>query len=73
MEPGNRQAQELEKAIKSEMESEALKGAAMAGGGLLAAGALVALGMALLKKWLSSSLSNLIIISLGHYKLLNYL
>jgi hypothetical protein len=45
----------------------------MAGGGLLAAGALVALGMALLKKWLSSSLSNLIIISLGHYKLLNYL
>jgi hypothetical protein len=50
LEPGNRQAQELEKAIKSEMESEALKGAAMAGGGLLAAGALVALGMALLKK-----------------------
>ncbi|XP_021965417.1 mitochondrial fission 1 protein isoform X1 [Folsomia candida] len=50
LEPGNRQAQELEKAIKSEMETEALKGAAMAGGGLLAAGALVALGMALLKK-----------------------
>jgi len=50
MEPGNRQAQELEKAIKSQMESEALKGAAMAGGGILAAGALVALGMALLKK-----------------------
>jgi len=50
LEPGNRQAQDLEKSIRKEMESEALKGAAMAGGGLLAAGALVALGMALLKK-----------------------
>jgi len=50
LEPGNRQAQELEKAIKGEMESEALKGAALAGGGLLVAGGLVALGMALLKK-----------------------
>jgi len=50
MEPGNRQAQELEKAIKNCMESDALKGAAMAGGGLLAVGALIGLGMAFLKK-----------------------
>jgi len=32
------------------MESEAIKGAAIAGGGILVAGALVGLGMALLKK-----------------------
>nr|QBH73492.1 hypothetical protein [Isotomurus palustris] len=50
LEPGNRQAQELEKAIKSQMETEAIKGAAIAGGGILFAGALVGLGMALLKK-----------------------
>jgi len=50
MEPGNRQAQELEKAIKSSMESDALKGAAIAGGGILAVGALIGLGMAILKK-----------------------
>lgn len=81
MEPGNRQAQELEKAIKKSMESgmkryelnifircnycqmkalwswqtpffflDAIKGVAIAGGGVLLAGALVGLGMSLLKK-----------------------
>ena len=77
MEPGNRQAQELEKAIEKSMNSgklvvtpinkflvmsnrliylqnclctDAVKGAAIAGGGILVAGGLVALGMALLKK-----------------------
>jgi len=50
MEPGNRQAQELEKAIKSAMESDALKGAAIAGGGLIAVGALIGLGMAILRR-----------------------
>ncbi|CAL8075236.1 unnamed protein product [Orchesella dallaii] len=50
LEPGNRQAQELEKAIKKSMESDAIKGVAIAGGGVLLAGALVGLGMSLLKK-----------------------
>lgn len=49
LEPGNRQAQDLEKAIQKNMESDALKGAAIAGGAVLAAGALVGLGMAFFK------------------------
>jgi len=49
-EPGNKQAQDLEKEIRKSMDSDAMKGAAIAGGGLLVAGALVGLGMAFLKK-----------------------
>jgi len=49
-EPGNKQAQSLEKEMRKAMDSDALKGAAIAGGGLLAAGALVGLGFALLRK-----------------------
>ncbi|CAG7727019.1 unnamed protein product [Allacma fusca] len=49
-EPGNRQAQELEKIIEKNRGSDAVKGAAIAGAGILVAGGLVGLGMALLKK-----------------------
>jgi len=49
-EPGNKQAQDLEKEIRRSMDSDAMKGAAIAGGGILVAGALVGLGMALLKR-----------------------
>jgi len=49
-EPGNQQAQTLEKEIKSSMNSDAFKGAALAGGGLLAGAAILGLGMALLKR-----------------------
>jgi len=50
MEPGNQQAQTLEKEIRSSMNSDAFKGAAIAGGGLLAGAAIVGLGLALLKR-----------------------
>jgi fission 1 protein len=47
-EPGNRQAQNLEKEIRKAMDTEALKGAAVIGGAALAGAALVGLGMAFL-------------------------
>ena len=50
VEPENRQARELEKLINDKMTKEGLLGMAMVGGGVLAIGALVGLGMALTKK-----------------------
>ena len=49
MEPGNRQAQDLENIIKSKMEKEGLIGMAVVGGATLALGGLVGLGIALAK------------------------
>ena len=49
MEPGNRQAQDLENIIKTIMEKEGLIGMAVVGGATLAFGALVGIGVALAK------------------------
>lgn len=49
VEPGNRQAQELESIIKKKMEKEGLLGMAVVGGATLALGGLVGLGIALAK------------------------
>ena len=49
VEPGNRQAQDLENIIKSKMEKEGLIGMAVVGGATLALGGLVGLGIALAK------------------------
>lgn len=49
VEPGNRQAQDLEKIIKKKMEREGLIGMAVVGGATLALGGLVGLGIALAK------------------------
>ena len=49
VEPGNRQAQELESIIKKKMEKEGLVGMAGVGGATLALGGLVGLGIALAK------------------------
>ena len=49
VEPGNRQAQELEQIIKKKMEKEGLVGMAVVGGATLALGGLVGLGIALAK------------------------
>ena len=49
VEPGNRQAQELESIIKKKMEKEGLVGMAVVGGATLALGGLVGLGIALAK------------------------
>lgn len=49
VEPGNRQAQELEKIIRKKMEREGLIGMAVVGGATLALGGLVGLGIALAK------------------------
>merc|ERR1712039_836618 len=49
VEPGNRQAQELEQIIKKKMEKEGLIGMAVVGGVTLALGGLVGLGIALAK------------------------
>lgn len=49
VEPGNRQAQELEQIIKKKMEKEGLIGMAVVGGATLALGGLVGLGIALAK------------------------
>uniref|UniRef100_A0A0P4VTM1 Mitochondrial fission 1 protein n=1 Tax=Scylla olivacea TaxID=85551 RepID=A0A0P4VTM1_SCYOL len=50
VEPSNRQVLQLEKCIKKNMEKDALKGAAIAGGAILGLGALVGLGVALARK-----------------------
>jgi hypothetical protein len=58
VEPGNRQAQELEVVIKKKMEKEGLIGMAVVGGAALAFGGLVGLGIALAKSsknWCSQS------------------
>merc|ERR1712001_197161 len=49
VEPGNRQAQELETIIQKKMEKEGLIGMAVVGGATLALGGLVGLGIALAK------------------------
>ena len=49
VEPGNRQAQDLELVIKKKMEKEGLIGMAVVGGAALAFGGLVGLGIALAK------------------------
>ena len=49
VEPGNRQAQDLENIIKTKMEKEGLIGMAVVGGATLALGGLVGLGIALAK------------------------
>jgi fission 1 protein len=49
VEPGNRQAQDLENIIKSKMAKEGLIGMAVVGGATLALGGLVGLGIALAK------------------------
>jgi len=49
VEPGNRQAQDLETIIKKRMEKEGLIGMAVVGGATLALGGLVGLGIALAK------------------------
>jgi len=48
-EPGNKQAQSLEKEMRKAMDSDALKGAAIAAGVIAGAGALIGLGMAIFK------------------------
>jgi fission 1 protein len=50
VEPGNRQAKDLEHVIKSRLEKDGLRGAAVAGGAALVLGGLVGLGVALAKK-----------------------
>uniref|UniRef100_A0A0A9WLK5 Mitochondrial fission 1 protein n=1 Tax=Lygus hesperus TaxID=30085 RepID=A0A0A9WLK5_LYGHE len=50
LEPANQQVQNLEIVIKKRMEKDGLKGIALVGGGALAVGALVGLGMLLSKK-----------------------
>lgn len=51
VEPGNRQAQDLELIVKKKMEKEGMIGMAIAGGAVLGFGALVGLGIAMAKKW----------------------
>lgn len=58
VEPGNRQAQDLETIIKKKMEKEGLIGMAVVGGATLALGGLVGLGIALAKSsksWISNN------------------
>ena len=50
VQPGNRQAQELESVVRKKMEKEGLMGMAIVGGATLAFGALVGLGIAMAKK-----------------------
>lgn len=50
IEPGNQQVLSLESTIKKKMDKEGLVGMAMAGGVVLAVGALVGLGMAVASK-----------------------
>lgn len=50
IEPGNQQVISLESTIKKKMDKEGLVGMAMAGGVVLAVGALVGLGVAVAKK-----------------------
>lgn len=49
VEPGNRQAQDLEATIKKKMEKDGLIGMAVVGGATLVFGGLVGLGIALAK------------------------
>jgi len=50
LEPGNRQAEQLNEYIKCRMKKDGLLGMAIVGGATLAVGGLVGLGVALLKK-----------------------
>ncbi len=50
VQPGNRQAQDLETIVQRKMEKEGLVGMAVVGGATLAFGALVGLGVALAKR-----------------------
>ncbi len=50
VQPGNRQAQDLEAVIKKRMEKDGLIGMAVVGGATLAFGALVGVGIALAKR-----------------------
>ncbi len=50
VQPGNRQAQDLESIVKRKMEKEGLIGMAVVGGATLAFGALVGLGIAMAKR-----------------------
>ncbi len=50
MQPGNRQAQDLEAVVTKKMEKDGLKGMAVVGGATLALGAVVGLGIALAKR-----------------------
>ena len=50
VQPGNRQAQDLEAVIKKRMEKEGLIGMAVVGGATLVFGALVGVGLALAKR-----------------------
>jgi len=49
VQPGNRQAQDLEAVVKKKMEKEGMIGMAVAGGATLALGGLIGLGFALAK------------------------
>ena len=60
VEPGNRQAQELEQIIKKKMEKEGLIGMVVVGGATLALGGLVGLGIALAKSGSKSQIINYI-------------
>jgi len=56
VEPGNRQAQELEALVSKKLEKDGMVGMAVAGGAALAVGGLVGLGLAFagrqaMKKW----------------------
>ena len=50
LQPGNRQAADLEALVKKRMEREGLVGMAVVGGATLAFGAVVGLGLALAKR-----------------------
>ena len=50
VQPGNRQAQDLEAVVTRRMEKDGIKGMAIVGGATLAFGALVGLGIAMAKK-----------------------
>ncbi|XP_050307022.1 mitochondrial fission 1 protein [Anthonomus grandis grandis] len=50
IEPGNQQVVSLEQNIKKKMEKEGLLGMALAGGAVLAVGAMVGIGLAIRKK-----------------------
>jgi len=62
VEPGNRQAQELESLVTKRLEKDGMAGMAVAGGAALALGGLVGLGLAFagrqaMKKWVESKQS----------------